>query len=148
MSRSVAPKAISYAPTLWAALLFLVMLAGNLLLFMGRTREGLRSDTLLAFDPMFYSHVSNFSISYLLYSCIGYAWLMMGARARLILLLGLVLALCNLVYEFFIPVLNTPDPIDAWYGLAGTTLGAVVLMLIGRFGMVLMPPSGAAKPEP
>lgn len=147
MSRSQVPKAISHAPALWAALLFIVMLIGNLLLLVGRTREGMRSDFLLGIAPTFYSHVSNFSISYLLYSSIGYAWLMMGARARPILLLGLVLVLCNLVYEFFIPVLNTPDPIDAWYGVAGTVLGAVVLMLIGRFGMVLMPPSGAAKPE-
>ena len=147
MTRLPAGKMLSHAPTLWAALLFFIMQVGILLLFLGRTREVLRSDTLLAIAPDFYSHVSNFSISCLLYSGIGYVWLMAGARAKPILLLGLTLALCNLVYEFFIPILNTPDPVDAWYGLAGTALGALVLLLIGRFGLVPMPPSRAAKPE-
>ena len=91
--------------------------------------------------PDFYSHVSNLSISYMLYAGVGYLWLAFGVPMRLIGLFGLALAACNLVVERAIPVLNTPDPVDALYGLIGIALGAVLLVAIDRRGMRPSPAS-------
>lgn len=133
------PKAIRRIPTPLASLCFLALLGGALAVFMGRTVPSLRSEAVLALAPDFYAHVSNFSLSYLVYAAIGYAWLMLGVRRGHLLLLGLVMLLCGLAYELFLPVLNTRDPVDAVYGAAGTALAAVVLLLIDRYGMRSLP---------
>jgi len=91
--------------------------------------------------PDFYSHVSNLSISYMLYTGVGYLWLALGVPMRAIAWLGLALAAANLVYETLIPILNTPDPVDALYGLAGIVLGASLLIAIDRYGLRPVPES-------
>ena len=134
MSDALRP-ALRRVPTPVAALAFLILLAAHAVLLVGRKRPGWRSDALLAFDAGFYSHVSNFGLSYLLVAGIGYMWLMLGVRTRLVMMLGVACALANVVYELWVPFLNTPDPRDAVCGLAGTAVAMVVLLAIDRFGM-------------
>lgn len=126
-------------PKPWAALLHLALFAAVFLLFLGRTVPAVRVPQILSHAPAFYTHVSNFAISYLLYAGVGYAWLMAGVSLRMVAWAGLVLVACNLVYELFVPVINTPDPVDAWYGVAGSVLGFGVLWLIRRRGLVPAP---------
>ena len=126
-------------PRLWAAISYLLLLALVFLLFMGRNMEALRSGLILEVAPDFYTHVSNFAISYLLYVAIGYQWLMAGTTLKPIIWLGLAILLCNFIYEIFIPFINTPDPMDAIYGLVGTMLGFLVLWVIDRHGLVPNP---------
>ena len=126
-------------PKLWAAICYLVLLAVVLLLFLGRSVEALRSGLILEAAPDFYTHVSNFAISYLLYAAIGYQWLMAGATMKPIVWLGFAILLGNFVYESFIPFINTPDPMDAIYGLVGTALGFLVLWVIDRHGLIANP---------
>ncbi|HUD40370.1 MAG TPA: hypothetical protein VMR06_00035 [Dokdonella sp.] len=135
--------ALKRIPRLWAALLHLAALALAGALFAGRTLAAFRWEVVLDRAPDFYSHVSNFSISYFLYAGIGYLWLALGVPMRAIAWLGLVLAAANLVYETAIPVLNTPDPVDALYGLAGTAFGAALLIAIDRYG--LQPAPGRSR---
>lgn len=132
-------------PRPWAAIAFLLLLAANGLLFAGRKSTALRSDWLLRLDPDAYSHVSNFALSYLLLAGIGYAWLMLGVRGRWIAMLCVACAVINVVYETWIPVLNTPDPVDAAYGLAGCALAGVVLWLFDGLGMVANPAHAARR---
>ena len=134
MSNATRP-ALRRVPTPVAALVFLVLLAAHAALLVGRKRTGWRSDALLTFDAGFYSHVSNYALSYVLVTGIGYMWLMLGVRTRLVWMLGAVCALVNVVYELWIPVLNTPDPRDAVYGVVGTALAVGVLLATDRFGM-------------
>lgn len=143
MAFRIKPVTTPRVPRIWAAVLFFVLLAVHFLLFMGRTRPALRSDTLLVIAPGFYTHVSNYALSFVLFAGIGYMWLALGVRARYIALLGLAIALCNVVYELFVPILNTTDPVDALYGLVGTAVGGAVLLVIGRYGMIANPSHGA-----
>lgn len=122
-------------PRPWASLLHLAALALAGALFAGRKLAAFRWQPILDRVPDFYSHVSNLSISYMLYAGIGYLWLALGVPMRAIGLFGLALALCNLVYETAIPILNTPDPVDALYGSIGVALAAVLLVAIDRRGM-------------
>jgi hypothetical protein len=137
-------------PKWWAAIGYLVLLAMVLLLFLGRSVEVLRSGLILEVAPDFYTQVSNFAISYLLYAAIGYQWLMAGATIKPIIWLGMAILLCNFVYESFIPFINTPDPMDAMYGLVGTALGFLVLWVMDRHGLMANPalekPAAAQTP--
>lgn len=137
-------RALKFVPRPWAALLQLALLAGVLALFLGRKPGVFRLETILACVPDFYLHVSNFSISYLLYAGIGYLWLMMGISLRHLAFAGIALAACNVVYEAFLPILNTRDMVDAAYGVAGVVAGFAWLWLVHRHGMVRNP---AASPE-
>lgn len=145
MPQSLKPSSFVLVPKPWAAIAFLVLMALVILLFFGRKTGLLRPDLILGVAPAFYSHVSNFSISYLLCAGIGYPWLMMGSKMTTVLCLGLAVALANIVYEGFIPILNTLDPIDAYYGLAGTALGMLVLAVIKRSGLVANPAHASAS---
>ncbi|GAB3341170.1 hypothetical protein GCM10027299_55180 [Larkinella ripae] len=95
----------------------------------------MRPEWLLTFQPDFYQHASNLCISYFLYSAIGYTWLLIGVSLRYLVLLGAAIIFANFIYESWIPILNTPDLLDAYYGAAGTSLGFLFLALAKRFGL-------------
>ena len=129
------PLVLKRLPRVWATLLHLAGLALANVVFAGRKHASFRWEPILDRVPDFYSHVSNLSISYMLYTGVGYLWLAFGVPMRMIGLLGVALAVCNIVYETAIPILNTPDPIDALYGLIGVALGAILLVVIERYGV-------------
>jgi hypothetical protein len=128
-----------FQPRIAVTLVHLALLAAVLALFMGRKPGLFRSTTILELSPAFYTHVSNFSLSYVLYAGIGFLWLIIGVPLRFLVLAGLVLIAANLVYELFLPVLNTRDPVDAVYGIAGTLLALLWLVVVRRFGLVPLP---------
>jgi hypothetical protein len=129
------PGTLRYVPTLSAAIAFLLLIAGNLLLFLGRHREGLRSELLMELLPDHPTHISNFCISLLLVVIPGQIWLMMGIGARLLAVLAATIILTNWVYEAFLPFVNVPDLRDAWYGTAGALLGLLFLLVVKRVGL-------------
>lgn len=127
--------AIRFHPTLWAALLNLLLIAGAFLLFLGRKPGAFRSQALVELMPGFYSHVLNFSLSYLLLAGVGFVWVLMGVRLRHVAWAALALVVANVVYEFLLPVLNTRDPVDVAYGVAGTLLAFAWLAIVTHFGL-------------
>lgn len=136
---------LRFLPHPLAAALHLALLAAAFALFMGRKPGVFRSDTLAGLLPGVYTHISNFSISYLLLAGVGYLWLMAGATFRLVAWAGVALAAVNVVYETWIPVLNTRDPVDAAYGVVGTALAAAVLGLVARYGLRPAPAARTAE---
>lgn len=128
-------KLLRYIPRIPTALCFIVFLLLAIILFLGRKNEFLRPDIALQLSDDFYQHVSNLSLSYLIYSGIGYTWLLLGLHFRYIVALGALLVLTNFVYELWIPLLNVPDITDAYYGLTGTLLGFVFLIISKQFGL-------------
>lgn len=139
------PMLFVRVPRPWAAIAWLLLFVAASVLFFGRNLAWLRPAWLLALAPDFYSHVSNFSLSYQVCAGVGYVWLMRGTGMKAVLWLGAVIAVANLAYEFFIPVLNTPDRLDAWYGLAGTALALLVSAAMDRWGLVPHPALGQAQ---
>ncbi len=128
-----------YIPKLWLTAVYLALVAGAFILFMGRTKEYLRMEFLMTAFPGFYTHVSNFSITFLLYAGTGYFWLMQGAGMKSIFWLGGVLIAVNFLYELALPVINTMDITDAYYGLAGAVAGMAFLMLAQTYGFTENP---------
>lgn len=59
---------------------------------------------------------------------------MQGVKFKYIIVLGIAFIASNLIYELFIDLLNTPDIIDAYYGLFGTCLAFLFLSLTYKYG--------------
>ena len=129
------PYGLRFQPTIWAALGNLLLLGIAFLLFLGRKPGAFRSQALMDLLPGFYTHVFNFSLSYLLLAGVGFLWLMMGVAVRHVAWAALALAMANLAYEFLLTLLNTRDPVDAAYGIAGTLCAFAWLWIIIRFGL-------------
>ena len=129
--------ALKYVPKLWAALLFLLLLAGAFCLFLGRKKVAFRLRLTSPAFADYHQHISNFSISFLLYAGIGYLWLLAGVRMVHIIGLGAALMLSNLAYEWWLPVLNTRDAVDAYYGIAGALVAFLFLWLVKQVGLTL-----------
>lgn len=126
---------VKFAPTIPAILLYVLLLAAALLLFAGRKKAGLRITFLEKNFSDFYQHISNFSISYILFAGVSFIWLLMGVKLRYVLYFGILIILINFIFELWINVLNTADITDAWYGVAGVVLGLVYLAWMSRYGV-------------
>ena len=124
-----------FQATAWAALAHLALFAGVFVLFLGRKPGAFRSQAISELVPGFYTHVFNFSLSYLLLAGVGFLWLMMGVAVRHVAWAALALAMANLAYEFLLTLLNTRDPVDAAYGIAGTACAFTWLWGVQRFGL-------------
>lgn len=127
-------------PKVTTAISFLIFLAVVFALFQGRKSEWIRLQNIDNFLPEFYSHISNFCLSYILYSGIGYFWIMTGVKFKYIVGLGIVILASNFIFELFINVLNTPDIIDAYYGVAGTLFALLFLFISYKFGFKAIEP--------
>ena len=82
------------------------------------------------------SHITNFTLSLLLCTFIGYLLLSAGKKYISNAVIGILLIIANFIYELLWPVLNTRDVIDALYGLAGVTVSLIYLFVISRYGFV------------
>ncbi len=51
--------------------------------------------------------------------------------------LGILILLTNFIYEIWIPILNTCDIVDAYYGCVGVIAAFIFLMLTKGFGLKL-----------
>ena len=128
-------KNLKYIPKIWTAVLFFVLLVLAFLLFQARKYEMFRFGFINDIFVDFHKHISNFSISYMLYSGIGYLWLLLGMKLRHIATVGLLIVGANIVYDFWIPILNTIDRTDAYYGIAGTFTAFLFLFGTKKFGL-------------
>lgn len=81
------------------------------------------------------SHFSNFAISYLIVAGPGLMNLVLGAPFAAIWLIAGGMIFANLLAEFAVTFINTKDPLDAAYGIAGTLLALGLLLLIKRYGL-------------
>lgn len=128
-------KTLKYVPKISTALIHFLLLCIAMFLFFGRNIEAIRLEGILKIEPDFYSHISNFSIIFMLYTTAGYMGILMGTTVKHIAALGGILLLANLVIERWIPILNTPDPVDALYGVIGVVLGFILLYFAKKYGV-------------
>ncbi len=130
---------LKYAPSIWAAISYIGLFLLVFLLFMGRSYDALKNHMLLSIFPDLYSHISNFSISFMIYLIVGYLWTLMGVSMRYILFAGIAIVVINFIYELFLPILNTRDVADAVYGTAGTLFCLIYIIVLRRYGLRPLP---------
>ena len=80
------------------------------------------------------SHITNFNISLMLCTLIGYLLLCYRKKYWIIVIVGLILISTNLIYETILPFINTIDLIDAVYGILGVIISLIYLLFIDKKG--------------
>ena len=82
------------------------------------------------------SHITNFTLSLMMCTLIGYLLLLVGKKYVSTIMVGTLLTVVNFIYEIFLPILNTTDIIDALYGLVGVVISLVYLYFIYKYGFI------------
>lgn len=82
-------------------------------------------------------HITNFALCMLLLLIFGITTLSFGGKLKSITAAALVMSVLNIVYECFIPILNTPDILDAVFGVIGIAIAYVFLILLRKNGRIV-----------
>ncbi len=80
------------------------------------------------------SHITNFNISLMLCTLIGYLLLCYKKKYIHTIIIGILIICANLIYETLLPFINTTDFIDAIYGIIGVVISLVYLYFIDKKG--------------
>jgi hypothetical protein len=83
------------------------------------------------------AHITNFALCLMLLLIIGYMILMFGGRIKAITILTIAIVVFNIVYECFLPFLNTSDITDALFGVCGTIVAYVYLVILKKNGLTV-----------
>ena len=81
-------------------------------------------------------HITNFALCMLLLLIFGMTVLSFGGKLWSITAAALVMSVLNVVYECFIPILNTPDILDAMFGVIGVAIAYVFLIMLRKNGLI------------
>ena len=81
-------------------------------------------------------HVTNFSLSLMLSIFTGFTVLISGGKMKIIRIISIIIVFINLVYEVFVPILNTPDFVDALAGIIGGVISYLYLSRLNRNGLI------------
>lgn len=130
---------LKYVPTILGISGYLLLFLLAFFLFLGRKSESLRIGLLLDFDPEYYTHTTNFSISLIICLVFGFSEILFTGKIKTSYWMGLFLIGVNFIYELYIPLINTPDIIDAYYGLVGTLIPFPYFYFLKKFGITENP---------
>lgn len=132
---------LRYYPKKGVVLLFYFLLLFTLYLLFCKSEK----QYTLPFAPFnigeFYSHISNFIITYNIVAVISFIWLLQGASLKMVKWLCVFFVLINIIVELFVTVLNTPDIVDALYGIAGILLAFSFALVLKTSGLNEIPQS-------
>lgn len=81
-------------------------------------------------------HITNFALCMLLLLIFGITVLSFGEKLRSITAAALIMSVLNIVYECFLPILNTPDIPDAVFGVIGVAVAYVFLIILRKNGLI------------
>ncbi len=81
-------------------------------------------------------HITNFALCMLLLLIFGITVLSFGGKLRSITAAALIMSVLNIVYECFLPILNTPDIPDTVFGVIGVAVAYVFLIMLRKNGLI------------
>ena len=82
-------------------------------------------------------HITNFSLSLMVMLTFGFTVLVFGGEMKIIKIAGLLVAVINISYEVILPILNTPDLVDALFGVFGVALSYIYLVRLKANGLIM-----------
>ncbi len=82
------------------------------------------------------THITNFALCMMVLLIFGFVVLCFGGRLKIITIVVILVAILEIVYECFLPFLNTPDIWDAVFGVGGTIIAYIYLAMLKRNGFV------------
>lgn len=126
---------LKFTPTIKGVFVFYVPILLTILLLLGKLNAHLMIPLPSIHTKEFYSHISNFIISYNIVAIISFIWLIQGIRFQYIIGLGIAAIAVNFIVEILVTIANTPDVIDAVYGLIGIVFALLTSYLIKKGGL-------------
>lgn len=81
-------------------------------------------------------HITNFALCMLLLLIFGITVLSFGGKLRSITAAALIMSVLNIVYECFLPILNTTDIPDAVFGVIGVAVAYFFLIILRKNGLI------------
>lgn len=128
-------SSFKFAPKPATAIAMILLLVAANILFFGRTIPWLRLAPVTKRVPDFYSHISNFALTFEMTLLVAVLWVLLGVKLNVLLMLFATAAVVNVLTESFVTVLNTPDMMDAMYGTVAVLMAALVTLIIRRHGV-------------
>ena len=116
-------------------IIYLCLIVFDTLLMLFRWLEHIAPNVRLLPDFLL-DHITNFALCMLLLLIFGITVLSFGGKLRGISAAALAMSVLNIVYECFIPILNTPDIMDAMFGVIGVAIAYVFLILLRKNGLI------------
>lgn len=116
-------------------IIYLCLIVFDALLMLFRWLEHIAPNVRLLPDFLL-DHITNFALCMLLLLIFGITVLSFGGKLRSISAAALAMSVLNIVYECFIPILNTPDIMDAMFGVIGVAIAYVFLILLRKNGLI------------
>ena len=113
---------IPYVAKTWPIFLYFLLFIFVYILFLGRKKEEMRIQLLLDFDSGFYTHATNFVLSFIICMVSGFVEILSSKKTSFTKWIAVFLIFANFIYEWYIPILNTPDKVDSYYGFVGSVL--------------------------
>ena len=117
-------------------IIYLCLIVFDTLLMLFRWLEHIAPNVRLLPDFLL-DHITNFALCMLLLLIIGITALSFGEKLKSITAAALVMSVLNIVYECFIPILNTPDIPDAVFGVIGVAVAYIFLILLRKNGLIV-----------
>jgi|26BtaG_2_1085354.scaffolds.fasta_scaffold00012_39 hypothetical protein len=130
---------LPYVSKIWAIIVYFILLISVNILFLGRKTAEVRIPFLVDLVPFFYSHVSNFVLSFMICMVSGFMEILSTKKSTFTKAVAGFLILGNFVYEGYIPILNTTDTVDAYFGLVGAILPFVFFYFFKKWGLKANP---------
>lgn len=130
---------LPYSINILGITFYFAILAGVYYLFAGRNSESTQINFFLEWDAGFYSHMTNFVLSFVIVFATGFMEILRYRRLKSTLIIAIILIAINFIYEWYIPILNTLDKVDAYYGFIGSILPLPFLYLIKKWGVKINP---------
>lgn len=96
------------------------------------------NDDIVVINAEINSHISNFVLSLVFYLGVGFTWVLKKMTLRKIIILGLFIIIANIICETVMSFMNTTDIIDAIYGMAGTLIGFCYLLVVNKYGLIII----------
>ncbi len=82
------------------------------------------------------THITNFALCMMMLLIFGFVVLCFGGRLKIITIVTMLISVLGVVYECLFPFLNTPDIWDAVFGVVGTFIAYIYLVMLKRNGLV------------
>ncbi|MBQ5330242.1 MAG: hypothetical protein J6F31_03195 [Oscillospiraceae bacterium] len=116
-------------------IIYLCMVAVSAFCMISRWINIVNPDVKLLPDLLL-THITNFALCMMALLIFGFVVLCFGGRLEIITLATILIAALGVVYECFLPFLNTPDIGDAVFGVAGTVVAYIYLVMLKKNGLI------------
>ena len=116
-------------------IIYLCLVAVSAFCMISRWINSVNPDVKLLPDFLL-THITNFALCMMALLIFGFVVLCFGGKLIVVTIAAILITVLGIVYECFLPFLNTPDMWDAGFVVAGTVVAYFYLVMLKRNGLI------------